>query len=94
MQATNKIQHIPFIYLFKSALHVSGDKLAHPQEYFLTVYTETCRADLKRSINGICCNLLVVFIVVLMMHGLTNIKFLLRVLCEVEREDLWNIGVW
>ena len=24
---------------FKSALHVSGDKFAHPQEYFLTVYT-------------------------------------------------------
>ena len=23
----------------KSALHVSGDKIAHPQEHFLTVYT-------------------------------------------------------
>ena len=30
---------------------------------------ETCRADLKRSMNGICC------IVVLMMHDLTNIKY-------------------
>jgi len=30
---------IPFINLFKSALHVSGDKLAHPQEHFFTVYT-------------------------------------------------------
>jgi len=28
-----------FIDLFQSALHVSGDKLAHPQEHFLTVYT-------------------------------------------------------
>ena len=28
-----------FINLFKSALHVSGDKFAHPQEHFLTVYT-------------------------------------------------------
>ena len=36
---TNKIQQIPFIDLFKSALHVSGDKLAHLQEHFLTVYT-------------------------------------------------------
>ena len=27
------------INLFKSALHVSGDKFAHPQEHFLTVYT-------------------------------------------------------
>ena len=27
------------ILLFKSALHVSGDKLAHPQEHFLTVHT-------------------------------------------------------
>ena len=29
-----------FINLFNSALlHVSGDKFAHPQEHFLTVYT-------------------------------------------------------
>ena len=36
---------------------------------------ETYRADLKRSINGICWTLLVAYIVVLMMHCLTNIKF-------------------
>ena len=39
---------------------------------------ETYRADLKRSIkrsiNGICCILLVAYVVVLMMHGLTNIE--------------------
>ena len=29
-----------FINLFTSALHVSGDKFAHPQEHFLTVYTD------------------------------------------------------
>ena len=28
-----------FISLFKSALYVSGDKFAHPQEHFLTVFT-------------------------------------------------------
>jgi len=28
-----------FINLFKSAPHVLGDKFAHPQEHFLTVYT-------------------------------------------------------
>ena len=28
-----------FIDLFNSALHVSGDKFAHRQEHFLTVYT-------------------------------------------------------
>ena len=28
-----------FINLFKSALHVSDNKFAHPQEQFLTVYT-------------------------------------------------------
>jgi len=39
MQATNKMQLIPSIDLFKAALHVSGDKLAHPQEHFLTAYT-------------------------------------------------------
>ena len=31
-----------FINLFKSALHVSGDRCAHPQEHFLTVYTAFC----------------------------------------------------
>ena len=28
-----------FINLFNSALHVSGEKFAQPQEHFLTVYT-------------------------------------------------------
>jgi hypothetical protein len=36
---------------------------------------ETCRADLKRSINGICCILLVAYIVVLVMHRHTDIKY-------------------
>ena len=53
-----------FINLFNSALHVSGDKFAHQQEHFLTVYIvkncssgwanlwpEACRAELKRLIN-------------------------------------------
>jgi len=31
------MQQIPFIDLFKSALHVSGYKLAHLQEHFLIV---------------------------------------------------------
>ena len=31
--------HFSFINLFKSALHISGDKFAHPQEHFLTVCT-------------------------------------------------------
>jgi len=26
------MQQIPFIDLFKAALHISGDKLAHPQD--------------------------------------------------------------
>ena len=30
-----------FIDLFEPALHVSGDKLVHLQEHFLTVYTRT-----------------------------------------------------
>jgi len=34
-----KWQQIPFIDLFKSALHISGDKLAHPLEHFLAVCT-------------------------------------------------------
>ena len=30
------MQQIPFIDIFKSALHVSGNKLAHLQEHFLS----------------------------------------------------------
>ena len=33
------MQKIPFIDLFKSALHVSGENLAHSYQHFLTVYT-------------------------------------------------------
>jgi len=33
------MQEISFIDLLKSALRVSGDKLAHPQEHFLTMYS-------------------------------------------------------
>jgi len=43
MYTTNKIQQFPpidlFIDLFEFALHVSGNKLVHLQEHFLTVYT-------------------------------------------------------
>jgi len=53
------MQQIPFIDLFKSALHVSGDKLAHPQEHFLTVYTSfgtmhryCCRPATRLSLVG------------------------------------------
>ena len=33
------MQQILFVVRFKSALHVSGNKFAHPQEHFLTAYT-------------------------------------------------------
>jgi hypothetical protein len=53
MYATNKMQQIPFIGLFKSALHVSGDKLAHPQQHFLTVYTALVQcADIADDWHG------------------------------------------
>jgi hypothetical protein len=38
-----------FIDLFETALHVSGYKLAHLQEHFLTVYTAF------GTIHGYCC---------------------------------------
>ena len=34
-----RCNNFSFINLFKSALHVSGDKFSHPQEHLLTVYT-------------------------------------------------------
>jgi len=45
----NNQQHattFSLIYLFNSALHASGNKFAHSQEHFLTVF-----AELKRLIN-------------------------------------------
>jgi len=33
------MQQIPFIDLLKSAVYISGDKIAHPHEHFMTVYT-------------------------------------------------------
>ena len=46
---------------------------------WVNLLPETCTADsnrsIKRSINKNCCILLVTYIIVLMMHGLTNIKF-------------------
>jgi hypothetical protein len=37
--------------------------------------TAEMELKIKRSINGICCILLVAYIIVLMMHGHTDIKF-------------------
>ena len=52
---------------------------------FLTVCTALGTADLKRStkrsINGICCILLAAYIVVLKIHGLTNVKVVKISLC-------------
>ena len=116
------MQQIPFIELFKLALHVSGDKFFHPQEHFLTVHTsfgtmhryccrpvaisvhctkavytvkkcswgwtslspETCRANLKSSIKGICCVIFVIYIVVLMMRSVKKTSITLH--CW----NLWN----
>jgi hypothetical protein len=39
MQVANKMQQFPFIDLFKSALHVSADVFAHPQEQFNCIYS-------------------------------------------------------
>jgi len=48
------MQQIPFIDLLKSVLRVSGDKFAHPQEQFLTVYTAfgTMRRYCCRPVGG------------------------------------------
>ena len=66
-------KNVSFINLFKSAQHVSGDKFAHSQEHFLIAYTDGFRNINKRKS---CCILLFVYIVVIMMHGDTNINFI------------------
>ena len=42
-------QLFSFINLFNLALHVSGDKFTHPQEYLLTLYTAF------GTMHGNCC---------------------------------------
>jgi hypothetical protein len=37
MQAKDKMQQVPFIDVFESGLHVSGDKHAQRQKHILTV---------------------------------------------------------
>jgi hypothetical protein len=39
MKLTKKMQKFLFIDLFKSAVHVSGDVLAHPQNQFNCIYS-------------------------------------------------------
>jgi len=47
------MQEIPFIGLFKSALHVSGDKLAHRQEHFFDcIYNYWYNAPILLMIGG------------------------------------------
>jgi hypothetical protein len=55
-EVTNKMQQFPFIDLFKSALHVSGDVFAHPQEKFNGIYSfDTMhRPAADRSAAGRC----------------------------------------
>jgi len=52
------MQQISFTDLFKSALHVSGDKLAHAQEHFLTVRTAFGKMHRYccRSVTNFSCN--------------------------------------
>ena len=52
-----------FINFFNSALHVSGDKFAHPQEHFFTVYTalvtmrrHCCRTVHRSAAVSVHCN--------------------------------------
>ena len=47
------MQQIPFIDHFKSALHVSGDKLLHLQEYFLTIYSFWYNAPVGSNIGAL-----------------------------------------
>jgi hypothetical protein len=40
------------INIFKSALHVSGDKFVHPQEHFLTVFLVHCTDAVADRCHG------------------------------------------
>jgi hypothetical protein len=74
------MQQFPFIDLFKSALHVSGDVFAHLQELFNCIYSF---GTMHRPAADRCHRLLVTYTVILMTHGHTNIKLLLLLLRDM-----------
>ena len=59
MQATNKMQQLFryyslfFFNLLKSALHVSGDKFAHPQEHVFNCIYSFCYNASTLLLNGV-----------------------------------------
>jgi len=62
-------QQIPFSDLFIDLFKISSACFG------ASLSPETCRANLKRSINGICCILLVAYVVNLTMLHLTSVSF-------------------
>jgi len=73
------MQQIPFIDLFKIGSTCFGRQTRpFSGALFDCIYSIHVEPILKKSINGICCILLAVYIVVLMMHGLTNIVLFLN----------------
>jgi hypothetical protein len=72
-----------FMNLFNSALHVSGDKFAHPQEHFLTIYSFWYNAPTLLPSGA-----------PVMMHGHTNIKFKnVFIPCMHAVTTLWPVSV-
>ena len=64
-----------FIELFESALHVSGDKLAHLQELFWLYIQLLYNAPiLLLTSDKVEMELVIAYTIVLMMHSVTNIK--------------------
>ena len=58
-----KIRHARYLYIKRNVETVWGARYTLGARY-LSKNTVVCRADLKRSINGICCFLLVAYILV------------------------------
>ena len=102
MYETNKMQQIPLIDLnlvtdrqqYRDIVPKAVCTVKKCSWGWASLSPETFRVDLKRSINGICCILLVAYIVVLTMHGPTNIRFK-NDLTDISTGDLQkDILVW
>jgi len=59
---------------------------------WVSLSPETCRADLERSINGICCMMLVTCIAVLMLNILKNVKFSMHL--TTHTSNFYNMEYW
>jgi len=83
-----------FIGLFESALHVSGNKLTHLQELFWLYIQLWYNAPiLLPTSDKVEMELVIAYTIVLMMHGVTNIKKKKSKVWHQKSTERWKLNI-